>query len=229
MLCVLKTCMKTTVFLGLIILGSAQGHAASLNPPFAATCQDVLAHAYRDGTDLLGTPMGESWSTDEHFNAVWKFVYKKSGQITIDDKKGVILAQHPGVLIVTEVGVTNGIGASVWTYAIHLGMKKIVGAQVHAHGSFDGTNMQGVKTRSVNLNCKFAFNTSQPPPIASNREDIIRQAQRRLKTVGFDPGPETGTMNPRTIEALRSFKLAHGGLPVDGELDEATREALMVE
>jgi len=47
--------------------------------------------------------------------------------------------------------------------------------------------------------------------------------------VGFDPGPVTGTMNPRTIEALKWFKQAHGGLPVDGELDEATRKALGVE
>ncbi len=146
----------------------------------------------------------------------------------IDDKKAFILAQHPGVLLVTDGGSTNGIGATVWTYAIHLGMKKIVGSRVNAVGGFDGTRPQGVKGGAVNLNCKFAFNTSQPPSFASNWEDIVSQAQTRLKMFGLYEGPVDGTMNPETILGLKAIQLAHG-LPTNGELDEATRKAFFIE
>jgi general secretion pathway protein A len=56
----------------------------------------------------------------------------------------------------------------------------------------------------------------------------IRQAQGRLKTVGFYPGPIDGFLGPRTREALRKYQESKG-LQVTGELDRATRVALQME
>ena len=52
------------------------------------------------------------------------------------------------------------------------------------------------------------------------------QAQEWLKAAGFNPGPLDGVLGPRTKEALRRYQ-ASRGLPATGELDEATRQALM--
>jgi len=226
----MTTAIKVIAFVGLILLLVDHSHAASSNPPFAASCQDVLTHAYRDGTDLHGKPVGESWSNDEHFNSTWKFVYKGGRQITIDDKQAIVVQEHPGVLIAIE-GSTNGQASGVWSYAIHLGMKKVVASQVNAFGSLD--DAKGVKARSVNLKCIFAFNTAQPPSFASSMKDIVRQAQTRLKVLGFYQGPVDGTLHPETKTALRQFQFAEGlfveGLPTDGGLDGATRKALGIE
>jgi peptidoglycan hydrolase-like protein with peptidoglycan-binding domain len=54
----------------------------------------------------------------------------------------------------------------------------------------------------------------------------IGQAQKWLKAAGFNPGPVDGVLGPRTKEALRRYQ-AGQGLPATGELDEATRQALM--
>lgn len=198
----------------------------STNPPFSATCQDVVAHAYRDGTDISGKSMGEEWTTDERFSMVWKFSYKGGKDITIDDKQAYVILQHPGVLIAIE-GRTNGYASGMWSYAIHLGMKRIVASQVNAAGDFD-PELQEVKARSVNLSCTFAFHAAKPPSVASNWQDIMRQAQKRLKTLGFDPGAVDGVMGPHTQQALRTFQRAHGLSP-NGKLDTATRKALGVE
>jgi peptidoglycan hydrolase-like protein with peptidoglycan-binding domain len=107
-------------------------------------------------------------------------------------------------------------------------MQRIVASQVNAAGSLDNPKLQEVKARSVNLRCTFVFDTAQPPAVASNRQDIVKQAQTRLKALGFDSGPVDGMLGLRTREALRWFQLANG-LPADGALDEATRRALGIE
>jgi hypothetical protein len=84
------------------------------------------------------------------------FQYDGGDQIFIDGKRGRVLTQHPGVLILSDVSSSNGIGAGVWTYAVQLGMQKIVASQVNAHGGLDRP-MRGVKARSTNLICEFKF------------------------------------------------------------------------
>lgn len=53
----------------------------------------------------------------------------------------------------------------------------------------------------------------------------VLQAQERLHAAGFAPGAMDGTLGPQTRAALRQYQKQHG-LPVTGELDEATRQAL---
>ena len=148
--------MRLGVF-AITILFAAQIVSAGEDPKFSATCTDVTTHGYRAGNDLLGKPMKETWSTDERFNSTWRFEYDGKGHILIDGKEGRLLAQHPGVLIISDVPVSTGIGAGIWTYAIQLGMKKIVASQVNAHGGYM-PQMQGVKARSTNLDCQFNVN-----------------------------------------------------------------------
>jgi peptidoglycan hydrolase-like protein with peptidoglycan-binding domain len=49
-----------------------------------------------------------------------------------------------------------------------------------------------------------------------------------LKEAGFDPGPIDGLLGEQTKQALREYQKAHG-LRQTGQLDESTRESLMVQ
>ena len=53
----------------------------------------------------------------------------------------------------------------------------------------------------------------------------VQEIQRRLKALGFDPGPEDGNMGPRTRDAIRAFQRAHG-LKDDGIIGPVTTGAL---
>jgi Putative peptidoglycan binding domain len=54
----------------------------------------------------------------------------------------------------------------------------------------------------------------------------VAQAQERLKAAGFNPGYIDGVIGYRTREALRRYQ-ASQGLPITGQLDEATRQVLL--
>ena len=54
----------------------------------------------------------------------------------------------------------------------------------------------------------------------------IGQAQERLQTLGFHPGPIDGVLGPRTKAAFRQYQAQHS-LPVTGVLDDATRTSLL--
>jgi peptidoglycan hydrolase-like protein with peptidoglycan-binding domain len=69
-----------------------------------------------------------------------------------------------------------------------------------------------------------ASRTSMEPP---NRE-VLRQAQRQLKALGFDPGTMDGTVGPQTEAALRAYQQAYR-LPQTGRPDEATLRSLLPE
>lgn len=68
---------------------------------------------------------------------------------------------------------------------------------------------------------------SGAPQPGADREQI-RRVQERLQAVGLHPGPLDGTLSPQTVEALRAYQQRQG-LPVTGNLDQATRDALMRE
>jgi peptidoglycan hydrolase-like protein with peptidoglycan-binding domain len=80
---------------------------------------------------------------------------------------------------------------------------------------------------------------SPPAPVASEDDvvveapgeaglnaTVIRLAQDQLKAAGFDPGTGTGLLDGQTREALRRYQQATG-LPVTGQLDQATRALLL--
>lgn len=138
----------------LLFLVVSSSALADGNPPFSAVCEDVRTHAYRDSTNIAGEPMGDSWSTEEMFNTSWRFRYEGGDDILIDGERGHVLAGHPGVLIVSDTPFSNGYGAGMWVYALHIGMGKAVASQVNAHGGYEPED-QGVKARSTELKCNF--------------------------------------------------------------------------
>jgi peptidoglycan hydrolase-like protein with peptidoglycan-binding domain len=71
------------------------------------------------------------------------------------------------------------------------------------------------------------YEASRTPLDLSNQE-VIQQAQRQLKALGFDPGGTDGTFGPQTEAALRGYQQAHR-LPQTGRLDEVTLRSLLPE
>ena len=64
-----------------------------------------------------------------------------------------------------------------------------------------------------------------PAPVIAPARIGLREAQRLLAGMGYDPGPADGVAGRRTTAALRAFQRDHG-LPTSGRLDDATRQAL---
>ena len=71
------------------------------------------------------------------------------------------------------------------------------------------------------------FEASRTPVEPPNRE-VLRQAQRQLKALGFDPGTMDGTVGPQTEAALRAYQQAYR-LPQTGRPDEVTLRSLLPE
>jgi peptidoglycan hydrolase-like protein with peptidoglycan-binding domain len=71
------------------------------------------------------------------------------------------------------------------------------------------------------------FQAATGPVGLSNREVMI-QAQRQLKALGFDPGTTDGDFGPQTEAALREYQRAYR-LPQTARLDEATLRSLLPE
>jgi N-acetylmuramoyl-L-alanine amidase len=71
------------------------------------------------------------------------------------------------------------------------------------------------------------FEASRAPADVSNPE-VLRQAQRQLKALGFDPGSLDGTFGPQSEAALRAYQQAYR-LPTTGKLDEVTLRSLLPE
>jgi peptidoglycan hydrolase-like protein with peptidoglycan-binding domain len=55
----------------------------------------------------------------------------------------------------------------------------------------------------------------------------VRQAQERLKELGYYEGAIDGIYGPKTAEAMREYQRAQG-LPVTGTLDQETAQALQI-
>jgi peptidoglycan hydrolase-like protein with peptidoglycan-binding domain len=66
-----------------------------------------------------------------------------------------------------------------------------------------------------------------PPAPLSNRE-VVLQAQRQLKALGFNPGTIDGNFGPQTQAAVREYQRAYR-LPPTGTLDETTVRSLLPE
>jgi peptidoglycan hydrolase-like protein with peptidoglycan-binding domain len=66
-----------------------------------------------------------------------------------------------------------------------------------------------------------------PLAAAQDSSDFVKQAQERLKVLGFYDGPINGDFGPYTQAALAQFQLANV-LPASGSLDAETSLALGV-
>ncbi|MFV2049292.1 MULTISPECIES: peptidoglycan-binding domain-containing protein [Metabacillus] len=57
----------------------------------------------------------------------------------------------------------------------------------------------------------------------------VRQVQRALKEINFDPGPIDGIYGPRTEDAVRRFQLMYAALADDGIYGPNTRKYIRME
>lgn len=62
---------------------------------------------------------------------------------------------------------------------------------------------------------------------APTRQPLVREAQRALRDLGYDPGPIDGVVGPRTRTALAKYQTSER-LPVTSDLDALTLERLDV-
>jgi peptidoglycan hydrolase-like protein with peptidoglycan-binding domain len=69
---------------------------------------------------------------------------------------------------------------------------------------------------------------ASPAPLGLSNREALRQAQRQLKALGFDPGATDGTFGPQTEAALRAYQHAYR-LPETGTLDDVTLRSLLPE
>ena len=76
------------------------------------------------------------------------------------------------------------------------------------------TSKAGRKTVAVRDRTMDAVTLALAPLVTAR---MIREAQRLLPSLGYDPGPADGRMRRRTREAIRRFQLA-AGLLADGKL-----------
>jgi peptidoglycan hydrolase-like protein with peptidoglycan-binding domain len=65
-------------------------------------------------------------------------------------------------------------------------------------------------------------------PVQALDRDLVLQAQRQLKVLGFNPGTVDGNLGAQTEAALREYQRAYR-LPQTGLLDEATQRSLLPE
>jgi peptidoglycan hydrolase-like protein with peptidoglycan-binding domain len=71
------------------------------------------------------------------------------------------------------------------------------------------------------------FETARPPTDFSDRE-VILQAQRQLKALGFNPGDIDGNFGSQTEAAVRAYQQKYR-LPETGRLEETTLRSLLPE
>jgi peptidoglycan hydrolase-like protein with peptidoglycan-binding domain len=67
-----------------------------------------------------------------------------------------------------------------------------------------------------------------PAPANVPNQEVVLQAQRQLKALGFNPGDVDGELGAQTQAALREYQRQYR-LPQSGTLDEATARSLLPE
>lgn len=149
-----NTKIKSLVFFVSFILPSHVLLADYENPVFSAVCKESSARTYMAATDMEGNEDKASWSNNGTISPEgWKFHYRGGNNIEIDGNDVPIFAQHEGVIIAVDSG-SNGYGANAWSYAIHLGLNRVVASMVNGYVHADG-KLSGILTTSIELKCDF--------------------------------------------------------------------------
>jgi len=126
-------------------------------PSFIATCKDVVTHGYRKGTNILGTPLGSEWTTDEKFEGeiFETFIYRAGSNfisLSKSNTRARITDRRENVLVAFDPYNALG-GSGIWTYVFNMKIGETVATEVN------GADLVGdsVKARVVQLDCKFTY------------------------------------------------------------------------
>lgn len=109
------------------------------------------------------------------------------------------------------------------TIAVFVGAVVLVGFSVQWQDNVSQSEL-GPSEAQQNREEQRAVRKSPPPPQLSQAQ--IRRYQEHLDGEGFPTGPEKGTLTPQTEAALRAYQQKYG-LPLTGELDNATQRSLL--
>jgi hypothetical protein len=122
--------------------------------------------------------------------------------------------------------VENGAPLSLLPYTLEVSGTSKQG-QTDADGFVD--EWVAPHTRLVRLSFEYDGVVRRYDVLLARLEPIETTAgvQARLNNLGFDCGPIDGELNAATVAALRWFQEYIGHTPADGELDDATRQALV--
>jgi peptidoglycan hydrolase-like protein with peptidoglycan-binding domain len=104
-----------------------------------------------------------------------------------------------------------------------VGAVALVGLSVQWRDNAPQENL-GPSEAQQNRAQEYAVQKSTPPQQLN--ETQIRRYQEQLDVKGFPTGSEKGTITLQTEAALRAYQEQYG-LPITGELDDATQRSLV--
>jgi peptidoglycan hydrolase-like protein with peptidoglycan-binding domain len=107
--------------------------------------------------------------------------------------------------------------------AVVVGAVVLVGLSVQRRGDTRQDELGPSEAQQTRAE-EHAVQKSVPPQQLSGAQ--IRRYQEQLDVEGFQTGSEKGTLTPQTEAALRAYQQKYG-LPVTGELDDATQRSLV--
>jgi peptidoglycan hydrolase-like protein with peptidoglycan-binding domain len=107
--------------------------------------------------------------------------------------------------------------------AVVVGAVALVGLSVQRRGDTRPDELGPSEAQQTRAE-EHAVQKSVPPQQLSEAQ--IRRYQEQLDVEGFQTGSEKGTLTPQTEAALRAYQQKYG-LPVTGELDDATQRSLV--
>jgi photosystem II stability/assembly factor-like uncharacterized protein len=81
------------------------------------------------------------------------------------------------------------------------------------------------RKRSASSRRNGAPSSRSTAATAKRGDDTVRRAQEALNAVGYNVGTPDGAAGTRTVSAIRGFQ-ADKGIPISGQLDDATLSAL---
>jgi len=105
--------------------------------------------------------------------------------------------------------------------AVVIGAVALVGISVQQDNTVQ--DRPGPSEAQQNRAAEQVVQKSAPPEQLS--ETQVRRYQEQLDAKGFPTGSEKGVITPETETALRAYQQKYG-LPLTGELDEATQRSL---
>ena len=161
--------------------------------------------------------------------------------IVIPDKEQKVEAAQTGARTTFTVGAMklflrvvlkdsrgNPLGNRRYTLLVDGRPMGPVAARTKPDGLIEQEIPFGAKTARVRItNCVWNLDLAHLNPMDHAPDGGVTGAQARLNNLGYDAGSIDGILGPKTAAALRKFQHDQGFQQVSGQLDSATRTALL--
>lgn len=137
---------------------------------------------------------------------------------------GAVLIRHPSSNAIGHVAISQGDGTTIEAHSKLRGVTndRVDGRHWDSCMLVPGIEYPGELATSVySPPGAIVFSVRQPPM----RGERIRELQRALKALGFDPGEIDGVYGPHTEAAVLGFQLANDLVP-DGQAGRTTMQML---